>query len=95
MIMKFLQWISSWLSRFLNASDHTAYVVLAAYAATVICDLVWLSHGVYKGKGFTDGWNQNFLTLAGLVCVTKVNGTWATRLRENNDAQAANKGGQS
>ena len=94
MIMRFFQWVSDWLSRFLNASDHTADVVLAAYIAVVVADIFWLSHGVYKGKGFTDGWNQNFLTLAGLVCITKVNGTWATRLREKSDAQTTNQGGQ-
>lgn len=84
-----LKWVIMWLQKFMDASDHTADVVLAAYSLTVICDLFWLSHGVYKGNGFTDGWNQNFLILAGLVTVTKVNNTWAIRAREKNDAQKA------
>jgi len=90
-----LKWIGTYLQKLLNAGDHTADVVLLCYLATVIADLFWLSHGVYKGKGFTDGWNQNFLTLAGLVGITKVNGTWATRAREKDNAQASNTlGGQ-
>ena len=87
--MAMLRWLITWFQKFMDASDHTADVVLAAYSATVICDLIWLAHGVYKGQGFTDGWNSNFLTLAGLVGVTKVNNTWATRAREKNDAQKA------
>jgi len=88
-----LKWIGTYLQKLLNAGDHTADVVLLCYLATVIADLFWLSHGVYKGKGFTDGWNQNFLTLASLVMITKVNGTWATRARENTDAQTKAPGG--
>ena len=84
-----LRWLIMWFQKFMDAGDHTADVVLAAYSLTVLCDLFWLSHGVYKGAGFTDGWNQNFLVLAGLVTVTKVNSTWATRAREKGDAQKA------
>jgi uncharacterized membrane protein len=73
--------------KMMNASDHTADVVLAAYTATVICALCWLTHGVYKGKGFTEGWNSAFWTLSTLVGLTKINNTWATRLRESGDAK--------
>ena len=71
--------LTDYISRLLNASDKTADVVLLAYAATVVCDLVWLTHAVYKGHGFEQGWNDNFLTLSGLITITKVNGAWANR----------------
>ena len=90
----FLRITGDYIQRLLNAGDHTADVVLLCYFATVIADLFWLSHGVYKGQGFTDGWNSNFLTLASLVGITKVNNSWTTRSRESADEQAKKQGEQ-
>ena len=93
-MVKALQWILNYILKLLNASDHTADVVLLAYIATVTCDLVFLSHGIYKGRGFTPDWNQNFLILSGMVSLTKINNAWSTRAREQqDDGKAKDEGG--
>ena len=86
--------IVDYVKRMMDASDHTADVVLAAYVATVICSLCWLTHGIYKGKGFTEGWNSGFMTLSTLVGLTKINNSWTTRNRENSDAKKDQGGPQ-
>ena len=62
-----------------NASDHTKELHDIAFIGTVVLAWVWLGHGVYKGKGFTDGWNQAFLTLTGAITLVKGNGMWTNR----------------
>ena len=91
-MLKALQMVMNYLLKLLDAGDHTADVVLLAYIATVTCDLFFLAHGVYKGKGFTPDWNQNFLILSGMVAITKMNNSWSTREREANNEPEKHEG---
>jgi hypothetical protein len=77
--MMFLKPLLDTISKAVNEKDHTVSVMEIAYGGTVIMAWLWLSHGVYKGHGFTDGWNYAFITLAGLVCLNKANKDWANR----------------
>ena len=68
-----------WLKKWLDSTDHTKELYDFAFIGTVIFVWIWLNHGVYKGKGFTEGWNQALITLFGAVALVKGNGAWANR----------------
>lgn len=74
-----MNWAFNFIDRLFNSQDHTASVRLVCFCAVVIAALFWLSHGIYKGKGFEPGWNQAFVTLATLVGLVHANGAWAER----------------
>ena len=71
--------IQKWLGKAFDGKDHTVEVAEVAFLLVVLAGIFWLGHGIYKGKGFTEGWNNAFLTLSGLVCLSKGNSAWANR----------------
>jgi hypothetical protein len=68
-----------YIERLTDSTDRTAAIHDAAYIVGVIMFSVWLSRGIYKGKGFTSEWNQAATTFAILVGASQVNGKWADR----------------
>ena len=78
------------LTKWLDSTDHTKELYDLAFIGTVVLVWFWLGHGVYKGKGFTEGWNQALLTLFGAVGLIKGNGAWANRDRGNQPPESLN-----
>lgn len=83
-----------WVRKTGDSRDHTAEVIEYAYAGTVILAWVWLSvwltKGILRDKGPDAGWNQAFMTLAGLVALSKVNNAWAVRDKKPDDLDKQN-----
>jgi hypothetical protein len=66
--------ILDYAKRLGNSADKTATIHDFAFICGVFMFIVWLNHGIYKGKGFEPGWNQAALTFAGLIGSAKIFG---------------------
>lgn len=75
--------IKCYLKRLANSTDRTATVHDAAFMLGVVMFCFWLNHGIYKGKGFEQGWNQAALTFAGLIGGAKIFGGFSDRGADN------------
>lgn len=71
--------IRSYLMRLMDSTDRTAAVHDAMYLVGCAFFIVWLNHGIFKGKGFESGWNQAALTFAGLIGAGKIFGAFSDR----------------
>jgi len=78
-------WLADYLKRLANSADRTATIHDAAYGVGVLFFIFWLNHGLYKGKGFTDGWNNTAMIFAGLIGAGAVTGTIVNRPRKEGE----------
>jgi hypothetical protein len=89
-------WIVRWVNKLFDGKDHTVETRLVCYVAVVVSAICWLSHGIWKDKAFTEGWNTAFVTLAGMVTLVHANGVWANRPAnpKGGDSDATQKEGE-
>jgi len=69
----------SYSKRLIDSSDKTATLHDFAFILGVFMFIVWLNHGIFKGKGFEPGWNQAATTFAALIGGAQIFGGFSDR----------------